>query len=584
MNAFHVFSLLGGLALFLYGMNVLSAGLEKISGGRLERTLEKLTNNPLKGVLLGACVTALIQSSSATTVMVVGFVNSGIMRLSQAISIIMGANVGTTVTSWILSLTGLESDNFFLQLLNPDSFSPLVALAGVIMIMTAKQHHGKRRDIGSILIGFALLMYGMSAMSGAVRPLADVPEFSNILMMFSNPLLGVLVGALFTAIIQSSSASVGVLQALSVTGAISYGSAIPIILGQNIGTCATALLSCVGASKNAKRAAMVHLYFNLIGTFLFLAGFYALNHFLKFGFIQESIGVVGIAVVHTAFNLLSTVVLLPFSRLLEKLAVLTVKDKEESSEFRLLDERFLNTPSYAVEQCHTMAIRMAKLAKDTLLASIKSVWEYSEKLADSITENEDKIDLYEDKLGSYLVQLSSKDLSEEDSKEVSKLLHAIGDFERIGDHALNILEVATEMKEKDAHFSKQANDELTILTNALTEILSNAMEAFALNDIELAKKIEPLEQVIDDLKEELRNRHVKRLQEGTCTIELGFILSDLLTNYERVSDHCSNIAVCLIQIKESNFDMHGYLNELKNSGEPQFLKDFESYKLQYVLP
>lgn len=582
MDIFSVLSLLGGLALFLYGMNAMGAGLEKISGGKLESILQKMTNNPLKGVLLGAGVTAIIQSSSATTVIVVGFVNSGIMKLSQAIGIIMGANIGTTVTAWILSLSQIEGESFFLNLLKPDSFSPILALIGVALIMFSKD--GRKKDIGGIFAGFAVLMFGMSAMSDAVKPLADVPEFANILLMFSNPVLGILAGAVLTAIIQSSSASVGILQALTITNGITYGSAIPIILGQNIGTCATALISCIGARKNAKRAALVHLYFNIIGSIVFLTVFYGANAIFKFSFIDQSIDAANVAVIHTMFNVFSTVILLPFNKGLEKLAKLTIREKDSEQTGPVLEERFLNTPAFAIEQCKNETVKMAILARDTLIDAISVIGAYDVKKAAMIEENEKMIDLYEDKLGTYLVKVSSRSMTEEDSREASKLLHSIGDFERIGDHAVNILRVAKEMRDKNVHFSDQASTEICVMTNAVTEILNLTVEAFEANDLSLAAKIEPLEQVIDGLKAEIKMRHVARLKDGTCTIELGFILSDLITNYERVSDHCSNIAVCLIQIKNSALDTHGYLDEIRSADNVEFNNYFKEYKGKYLLP
>ena len=582
MDLFALFTLVGGLALFLYGMTVMGNGLEKVSGGRLERTLEKMTSNPAKGVLLGAAVTAVIQSSSATTVMVVGFVNSGIMKLRQGIGIIMGANIGTTVTAWILSLTGLQGDSVLVRMLNPNSFAPILAMVGVVLMMVSK--NGKKKDIGTIFIGFAVLMFGMSAMSGAVKPLAEVPEFTRILTYFSNPLLGVLTGAVLTAIIQSSSASVGILQALSSTGGITFGAAIPIIMGQNIGTCVTALISCIGANKNAKRAAMVHLYFNIIGTIVFLSLFYGANALLRFSFVNDPLNAADIAVVHTIFNLFSTALLLPFSRGLEKLASWSIRDKDTVNEEPALDERFLNTPAFALEQCKKAAAAMAGLSRDTLFDAMGLLQGYQEKSALRILEQEEQIDRFEDRLGTYLVRLSSRELTARDSNEISKLLHTIGDLERIGDHAVNLLDAAREMQDKGIHFSQQAAGELKVLTQAVTDIVTLTIQAFVENDIELARRVEPLEQVVDSLKAELKIRHIQRLKEGACTIELGFVLSDLLTNYERVSDHCSNIAVCLIQIAESQFDTHGYLNELKNSGQPQFVAEFKKDLEKYALP
>ena len=581
MDIFSVFQMAGGLALFLYGMHVMGDGLEKQAGGKLKTILEKLTANPVKGFLLGAAVTAVIQSSSATTGMVVGFVNAGIMKLSPAIGIIMGANVGTTITSWILSLTGLQGDSFWIQLLKPTSFSPIIAFFGIILIMFSKKE-GKK-DLGSTLVGFAVLMFGMEQMSGAVEPLADVPEFTSILLLFSNPLLGVLCGAILTAVIQSSSASVGILQALSATGSVTYSSAIPIILGQNIGTCVTALISSIGANKNARRAAVVHLYFNLIGTGLFLAVFYLLNGFLHFSFYDQSIDRLGIAVVHTCFNLLSTLTLLPFTKLLEKLAYLTIRDTANDENFQILDERFLASPAVAIHQCQKMAISMARLAQNSLYQAIGLIGAYDEKIAHSIEEGEDQIDMYEDKLGTYLVRLSSKNLTMEESREISKLLHVIGDFERIGDHAVNILKSAKEMQVKKYVFSGQAQQEISIISSAIEEIVDLATNAFVKNDLYLASKVEPLEQVVDSLKDELRNRHVQRLQNGECTISNGFIFSDLITNYERVADHCSNIGVCILRIAEDSFDTHEYLNHVKDGHDDTFENRYNRYKEKYQL-
>lgn len=582
MDVFSFLSLMGGLALFLYGMHVLGAGLEKIAGGKLERILEKMTSSPLKGVLLGAAVTAVIQSSSATTVMVVGFVNSGIMKLTQSIGIIMGANIGTTVTAWILSLTGLEGDGLLVRLLKPESFTPVLAVIGIVLLLFVKR--GRKKDIGSTLLGFAVLMFGMSMMSSSVKGLADVPAFQDLLLMFQNPIFGVLVGAVVTAVIQSSSASVGILQALSATGKITYGAAIPIILGQNIGTCATALISCIGANKNAKRAAMVHLYFNLIGTALFLALFYGLNALVDLAFIDNILNAAHIAVIHTLFNVLSTLVLLPAYKLLGKLAEITIKDKSIQEIALFPDERFLNSPSFAIEQCRKSTIKMAFLTKNTLLNSMALLDNYTEKAAEEIEADENKTDMYEDKLGTYLVKLSSKALSEADSRNVSELLLSIGDFERISDHAVNIMQAAREMHEKGISFSDEAKAELSIIGSALREILDITVDSFDQNDPVLAAKVEPLEQVIDDLRAALKTRHISRLQAGCCTIELGFIFSDILNNYERVSDHCSNIAVCVIQTRSSAFDTHGYLRELKASGQPQFTADYKSFKEKYLLP
>ena len=577
MDIFDVFMLLGGLVLFLYGMNVMGGGLEKLSGSKLERILENLTNNPLKGVLVGAGVTAIIQSSSATTVMVVGFVNSGIMKLKQAIGIIMGANIGTTVTAWILSLTGIQGDSIWISMLKPTSFAPILAVIGMGVIMFSKS--GRKRDLGSILVGFFMLMFGMSAMSDAVAPLANSEAFTSILLLFTNPLFGVLAGTVLTAIIQSSSASVGILQALATTGSITYGMAIPIIMGQNIGTCATALISCIGANKNAKRAAMIHFYFNIIGTIIFLALFYVLDAIIGFSFTATSINGAEIAMIHTVFNLTSTAIMLPFGNQLAKLATLTIR--EGSKEEVLLDERLLNVPSFAIEQCKNVTVEMAALARNTLNMSLAMIDKYDAKTAKLIIENEDKIDRYEDVLGTYLVKLSARELSEEDSNEVSKLLHIIGDLERIGDHCVNIVESVQEMANKGIAFSNIAKGELGVMGSAVSEIVGFATDIVATEDLKLASKVEPLEEVIDGLETELKMRHVRRLKDGNCTIELGFIFSDLITNYERVADHCSNIAACVIQISVASFDMHEYLSVVKS--ETPFAEQYQVLKDKYTI-
>jgi len=588
MDIFGVLQMVGGLALFLFGMHAMGEGLSKTSGGRLEKILEKLTSNPLKAVLLGAGVTAIIQSSSATTVMVVGFVNSGIMKLSQAVGIIMGANIGTTATSWILSLSGLEGDNIFIKLLKPSSFSPILAIIGVAYIMFSKRE--KIKDIGMILIGFAILMTGMDNMSAAVKPLANVPEFTNILLMFSNPILGLIAGAVLTAVIQSSSASVGILQALCVTGAVSYSAAIPIIMGQNIGTCITAIMSSIGASKNAKRAALVHLYFNLIGTILFMVIFYAINAIVGFAFMGDSANAAGIAVVHSVFNVVATILLLPFSDKLEKLACLTIRDdvaeeKEESEadkDFKLLDLRFLDTPGLAVDHCRMVAQNMAKLTKEALYTATEIVTEYDKKKAERVITLENEIDRYEDELGTYMVKLSQQHLSEGDSHKLSVILHCLSDFERISDHAVNLVDSSREMKDKNQEFSKKAKEELAVFTQAVKDIVEVSFEVFEQEDITRALYVEPLEEVIDDLQAEVKKRHVKRLQKGKCTIEMGFVLSDIVTSYERISDHCSNIAVCLMQVEKDNYDTHGSLNDMKHNDF--FNEKYAEYKEIYVLP
>lgn len=590
MDFFDVLTMVGGLALFLYGMNLLGDGLAKASGGRLESILEKLTNNPLKAVLMGAGVTAVIQSSSATTVMVVGFVNSGIMKLQQAVGIIMGANIGTTATSWILSLSGIESGSFFMKLLKPTSFSPVLAIIGVAIIMFSNKD--KLKNVATILIGFAILMFGMDTMSNAVKPLADVPEFTSILTRFSNPILGMLAGLVLTAVIQSSSASIGILQALCVTGAISYSAAIPIIMGQNIGTCVTAMISGIGATKNAKRAALVHLYFNIIGTILFMVVFYAVNAVYPFGFMEIAADQKGIATVHSVFNVAATICLLPFSNLLVKLACLTVKEEEDKPEellgtstaLNLLDARFLEIPSYAVEQSRNVAITMAELAEEAMNLSLELIGKYNKEKADRVSQLEKEVDRFEDELGTYLVKLSSKNLSEKDSHTLSEILHCIGDFERISDHALTIRNAAEEMHSKKLKFSDKAQTELETLGRAIHDILKITMLSFSEEDLELSKQVEPLEEVIDELNMEIKQRHVKRLRKGKCTIELGFILSDITTNLERVSDHCSNIAVCLLQVSEDEYETHAYLGEMKQESNVEFQGKVMAYRERYQLP
>lgn len=590
MDLFDVLSMLGGLALFLYGMHSLGDGLEKLSGGKLETILEKLTSKPIFAVLLGAGVTAAIQSSSATTVMVVGFVNSGIMKLHQAVYIIMGANIGTTVTSWILSLTGVQGDNFFMQLLKPTSFSPIFAFIGIILLMFTKSE--KKKVVGSILIGFAILMTGMETMSAAVKPLANVPEFTNILTMFKNPILGMIAGAILTAVIQSSSASVGILQALCATGALSFSAALPIIMGQNIGTCVTAIISSVGTGKNARRTALVHLYFNIIGTVLFMILFYLINAFVHFNFMNSQASEVSIAIVHSVFNILTVLVLFPFAGLLEKLACLTVKDNPENSvkktqmekDFRALDIRFLDVPGLAIAHSKNVAENMSELSKECLFKAMSLLTDYDEDIALEVSDLEDKVDKYEDELGTYLVKLSSKNLNENDSRMLSELLHCIGDFERISDHAINIQEAAKEMHDKELKFSEKAKIELSVFGQAVQDIVNLSFKVFKDNDDILATTVEPLEEAIDTLNYEIKNRHVRRLREGKCTIELGFVLSDVLVNYERISDHCSNIAVSLIQIHEDNYETHGYLDALKHKDEKNFKEKYNECLEHYILP
>ena len=580
MDLFDVLTLLGGLSLFLFGMNLMGASLEKRAGSSLKILLGKLTSRKILGFLTGMGVTAVIQSSSATTVMVVGFVNSGLLTLRQAISVIMGANVGTTVTAWILSLTGLDGDNFFVMLLKPTSFTPILALIGVVLTMMAKSD--KKKDVGMILLGFAVLMFGMDTMSGAVAGLEEVPEFRNILLMFSNPVLGVLAGAGLTAIIQSSSASVGILQALSATGQVTYGAAIPIIMGQNIGTCVTAMISSVGANKIAKRAAVVHLLFNIVGTAVWLAVFYGINAVVQFSFVSHSIDQLGIAVVHTAFNILCTALLFPFSGLLEKMACRLVPDTKAPEKIQILDERFLATPSVAIDRCQEVAETMARISMDALKTSCQLIEHYDPKSAQAVRETEQEADQYEDMLGTYLVKLGRADLNAADSRETAKLLHILGDFERISAHAVNLVESAEEIRNKGLSFSVHAKQELAVLTAAVGEVMDLALDAFLQNDPALAAKVEPLEQVVDTLKEQLRNRHILRLQKGECTIELGFVWSDLLTSLERVADHCSNIAGCVIEMSHDSLDVHEYLDNVK-AGGPGFLRAYEAYAQKYAL-
>lgn len=586
MDIFGILTLVGGLALFLYGMSVMGNSLEKLSGGRLERILEKLTSNPIKAVLLGAGVTAVIQSSSATTVMVVGFVNSGIMKLSQAIGIVMGANIGTTVTAWILSLTGLEGDNLWIQLLKPTSFTPVLAAIGVILYMGKSE---KKKVLGEIFLGFAVLMFGMDAMSGAVEPLKDVPEFTNILMMFKNPLLGVMVGAILTGIIQSSSASVGILQALSVTGAFTFSSVIPIIMGQNIGTCVTALLSSIGANRGARRTAFVHLYFNIIGTILFMTLYFGINAAIGFSFADDVVGAAEIAMVHTIFNCFTTLVLLPFTKGLEKLAYLTLpltedeKEQEADSEFKVLDNRFLQTPGFAIEQCKELAGKMAGLSKECFLKAMAILDGYSEEAAEEVIALENKIDVYDDKIGVYLTKLSSQDLSQKDSQNLSTLQHCLTDLERISDHAVNVVESVQEMNKRELQFSKKAQEEMRIYRSAIEDILDRATGAFVAQDVQRALTVEPLEEVIDKLNKDVKKRHIKRLRKGKCTIDLGLILSDIATNFERVADHCSNIAVCLIQVQDNELEAHSYINQLKDGEHLSFEKQVELLEQKYSL-
>ncbi|HIT94090.1 MAG TPA: Na/Pi cotransporter family protein [Candidatus Faecivivens stercoripullorum] len=584
MTIFNFLTLLGGLALTLYGMNVMGNGLTKTSGGKLEAILEKFAGNPFKGLLFGAIVTAVVQSSSATTVMVVGFVNSGIMKLTQAVGIIMGANIGTTITSWLLAMTSISSDNFLIQMLKPTSFAPILAAIGIVYIMFYKNE--KKKHLGDVFLGFTILMTGMSMMSVAVAPLANVPEFTGILTLFSNPILGMLCGALLTGIIQSSAASIGILQALCVTDAITYSTALPIIMGQNIGTCVTALLSSVGASKNARRTALIHLYFNVIGTVLFMVLFYTADAFVDFAFLDMPANAFGISVIHSLFNVAATIVLFPFGNLLVKLSCMTIRDDDQLetvSEFQTLDDRFLSNPAYAIERAMQVTNRMCEICKTGLLEAFDLViGKYDESSEQKIEALEQKVDHFEDKLGTYLVKLSKYELSQEDSRKISILLHSIGDIERMSDHSVELARSAREMDEKGMTFSGSARNEMQVFTDALRDIVTRTSEVFEKEDVALARTVEPLEQVIDDLNAQIKQNHVERLKNGECTIEMGFVLSDISTCYERLADHCSNLAVCQIQVHKGEYDTHEYLQAVKQKNEV-FDREKEKFALAYHL-
>ena len=581
MTIFDVLTMIGGLCLFLFGMNIMGDGLERRAGGSLKALLGKLTDSKIKGFLTGLGVTAVIQSSSATTVMVVGFVNSRLMTLKQSIGVIMGANIGTTVTAWILSLGGISSDNLFVQLLKPTSFTPVLALIGTVFLMFSR--NTRQKDAGTILLGFATLMCGMDTMSGAVSGLADIPAFQNLFLMFENPILGVLVGALLTGIIQSSSASVGILQALSVTGAVSYAAAIPVIMGQNIGTCVTALLSSFGTNKSAKRAAVIHLAFNVSGTVVWLAAFGLVSALLKPALLHTSATYLGIALCHSLFNILCTVLLLPLSALLEKIAYLLVPEGEDTARAVELDERLLATPSIALGQCSQLVLKMAEETSAGTQMSLRTLLCGDLANAEKIRAMEKNVDHYEDVLGTYLTKLGRAQVSDDDSSEISKLLKIIGDLERISDHSVNLLESAEEMKEKKIAFSESAKKELEVLCGALTEILALTMDALRRGDWEAVCSVEPLEQVIDHLKTILRNRHITRLKKGECSVEAGFIWSDLLTDIERTSDHCSNIAVSIMDAHAHNMNAHQSLRSLKE-GNPSFFEKLDDYSRKYLLP
>ena len=592
MDIFNFLNMIGGLALFLYGMNAMGNGLSKMAGGKLESILERLTSKRILAVLLGAAVTAVIQSSSATTVMVVGFVNSGIMQLSQSVGIIMGANIGTTITSWMLSLTGIEGNTIWLKLLKPSSFSPILAAIGIVLIMTSKDE-SRKKDVGNILLGFAILMFGMETMSSAVSGLKENAAFCSMMTKFSNPVLGMVIGAVLTAIIQSSSASVGILQALCSTGAISYAVALPIIMGQNIGTCVTSIISSVGASKNARRASMIHLYFNLIGTITFMIVFYAINYFVDFAFLEQSANAAGIAVIHSLFNIGATIVLFPFSDKLVRLAELTIPDKagklvlQENSAPKkntvTLDERFLERPAFAVEICRQKTFEMAEKTREALLLALSVIQSYDAAKAKRVEKLEDLIDDYEDALGSYLVRLSSRNLSKTDSQSLSQMLHSISDFERISDHAINLAESAEKMCEDGQKFSEDAAGELSVICRAVEDVVNLTTDIFIHTDLGGAKHVEPLEEVIDSLTKMIKSHHVKRLQKGNCTIELGLILEDVLNDLERVSDHCSNIAVEMLTIHDNGYETHEYLDDMSGEELARFKEEYETLKLKYSL-
>lgn len=590
MDIFDVLSMVGGLALFLYGMHIMGDALAKMSGGKLEKVLERLTSNKWSAVLLGAGVTAIIQSSGATTVMVVGFVNSGIMKLNQAVGIIMGANIGTTATSWLLSLSGIDGGSFFLQMLKPTSFTPILAVIGAILVVFCKSE--KKHNIGTILLGFAILMYGMTAMSSAVEPLKDVPQFTQILTKFENPLLGVIAGFVLTTIMQSSSVSVGILQALCSTGAVSYALALPIIMGQNIGSCTTAMISSVGASKDAKRAAAVHFYFNVIGTVVFMLVFYISNAFVHYAFLPQAANEVGIATIHSIFNIAATIVLLPLSGFLEFLAVKTIKDDDEEEDelskhdkvLQLLDPVFLERPGFAIMQCQKVASAMAELSMKSVGRAVGLLTAYDEEIAERIRKEEDTVDKYEDQLGTYLLRLSTKDLSKEDGHRLSLMLHSLGDIERISDLAVNILLAVEQMHKKELIFSKKAMDELAVYSKALKDILTMTVNAFEQNDRYKAALVQPLEELMDDMNKELKKRHVKRLRKGKCTIELGLSLSDISDTYERISDHCSNIATCVIQVEDDELDAHEHRKEVKEQDAKWYDEQYRAYEQKYALP
>ncbi len=574
-------ALLGGLAFFLYGMNVMSHGLETMAKGKLERSLKKAASNKFLALFVGAGITIAIQSSSALTVMLVGLVNSGLLEFGQTIGVLMGSNIGTTLTAWILSLAGIDGDTLWLQLLKPANFSLFFALIGVLLTMAGKKQ--SQKNTGNILLGFAILMFGMNLMSDSMKPLTELEGFTSLLTAFKNPLLAVAFGAVFTGIIQSSAASVGILQSLALSGGVTYGMAIPIIMGQNIGTCVTALISSIGVSRNAKKVAVVHLSFNIIGTAICLAAYYGANAIFNFAFNNQEITPFMIAIVHSIFNVVTTFLLLPFTKQLEKLANAIIKDKETDKKQTFLDERIITVPAFAVSECNNRTLEMAEYAKTAITSAVGLVGNYNEDTVNNILACEDKLDYYEDKIGTYLVKISSHGLSESDSKKRFRMLHTIGDLERLGDHAVNLIKVAKEMKDKNIMFSDSAMSELKVLINAINEILEITFAAYEKADPLLATKVEPLEQVIDGLIATVKARHIDRLQTGKCTIELGFVLSDILNNLERISDHCSNIAVAIIEVDHGEMDTHKYLNRIKYGGNASFSEHFDEYEIKYSL-
>lgn len=579
MDIFSIFTLCGGLAFFLYGISIMSSALEKIAGGKLEKILKKMTSNPIKSLALGAGVTAVIQSSSAVTVMLVGLVNSGIMNLSQTVSVIIGANIGTTMTAWILSLAGIQgTSDIIIKMLKPESFSPILALIGVIMIMAAKSN--KRKSIGTVFMGFAILMFGMQVMAGAMSPLADMPSFRQILIAFTNPVLGLLVGLIVTVIIQSSSASIGILQALTLVGGVSYGVAIPIILGQNVGTCISAVLSAIGVNTNAKRVAGVHVIYNLLSIAICFPLFIILNYIFHFAFLKTDISPAGVAIVHTGYNLITAAILFPFGKFIEKLAIISIPEKKEKSKHVFLDDRLLLAPGFAIAECYRQTIKMAEIVEYNFINSTKMLKSYHQKKAEQIKENEIKIDTYEDKLNSFLLKLSGKDLTEEDNNRISQLLLVIGDLERIGDHATYILDIAKKLKDTEKKLSSEAIDELKVIVRAVSEIFAVTLEAYKTDNVKLAQDVEPLEAVIKKLVRKVKNYHIQRLKEGNCTAEVSFMFSDLLNDLRRIAAHCGNIATSVIQLQDKSIDKHEY-NHRNKDEDLEFISRYEDYKSRY---